>query len=129
MRELLIILALLVSSICVITILTFLKVTHNNRQKICLSCSKITDADNTISNLDKIIETSVVSVNQRMVSTLKEINSFAQSDKEEAFNECKKMIYSLTPYKTLETMDRLGMDTEEWINARTEYYVRLHKST
>ena len=121
-------LAFVILGICILSALAFLWYTDKYRKNIKASCSKIDDAQSTLSNLDTIIETSVVSINQKMVSHLKENNSFMQSDKEEAFNECRKMVYQMAAPKALETLSCLGMDTEGWINARIEYFVRKHKS-
>ena len=129
MKELLLFLSVLVSCACVIIILVNLKISSNKRHKISTSCNIVSNAESTLSNLDIIIETCVVSINQKMVSTLKEINSFAQSDKEEAFNECQKMISTLTSNKTYEALNCLGIDSDGWIKARIEYFVRKHKST
>lgn len=129
MSETLLIIALIISSLCVIVFFISLKLTSSKRQKLNNSCSRITEAESIISNLDVIIDTCVSSINQKMVSSLKEANSFVQSDKEEAFNECKKMVYSVASNKTIEALECLGMNAEGWINSRIEYFVRKHKTT
>jgi hypothetical protein len=128
MSGILFIIAVTISCICVVVFLISLKISIYKCKKCKNSCSRIINAESSVSNLDTIIETCVTSINQKMVSTLKENNSFIQSDKEEAFNECKKMIYTMVSDKTIEALKCLGMDAEEWINTRIEYFVRKHKT-
>lgn len=129
MKEIIFAIAMAITLLCAILILIYINYSSKSKDKINAAYSQLDNAQLSVKELDSIIETSVVCVNQKMVSTLKRSKSFAQSDKEEAFNECKNMVLSMTPSDTLENLKSLGMDTEEWLDARIEYFVRKYKNT
>lgn len=98
------------------------------KRKSYNSLYSITDeALGNIEKLDTIIETCVGSVNNKMVASMKMATNFFQSDKEEALNECKNMVSTMTNSDTIEEIKTLGLDLDAWINARIEYFVRKQK--
>jgi len=128
MNDILFFIALSIFGICIISLLLYWKITSRRRNK-CNACrARLDEASSNIIKLDTLIDTCVGSINQKMVSHLKKENSFAQSDKEEAFNECRKMIYSVSSSNELEELSYLGINMDAWINTRIEYFVRRQRS-
>lgn len=84
-------------------------------------------ANEIINQLDETIRLSVMITNKSFVDKLKQSNSFLQQDKEEAFYEAKNRTLNLIDEEDLTLIQAYINDSDEWINSRIEYYVRLLK--
>lgn len=121
------ILSLIISSASIITILVFiLKLINYMAKKIKIDTQNI-KLDEFMSRLDNLVKTSVISTNQIIVSPLKEANSFAQIDKEEAFVSCKEKILNSINESDIKLLEPNLINLDEWISTRIEYYVKLNK--
>jgi len=127
MNYILIIIAISLFVICTFAILLYWLINLKQRKTFNQSFARFDEASENIAKLDAIIETCVGSVNSKMVSDLKKDSNFLQSDKEEAFNECKQMVYSMASPKNIEYMGSLGLNANAWINSRIEHFVRKQK--
>lgn len=128
MSDILLLIAAILLVTCTFVVLIYWLSNILKRRSFSSASFRTEEAFGSFSNLDTIIETCVGSVNNKMVSDMKRSRSFLQSDKEEALNECKKLVSSMANQDSVEYIRSLGLDPDAWINARIEYFVRKQKS-